>query len=75
MAETNQMEWKPWIDFDTKEMEVLPIAEPPCVKCRHWRPERKYIDTPDGQIFDGVILCHSIMHRDFSCYSSRVLNS
>ena len=68
------MNFEPWISFREFNSDCLniEIAEPPCKHCEHWRPQRKYMDTPKGQIFDGVVLCHSKeMHGDFSCYKER----
>ena len=69
------MKWEPWITFKktfkkTKEEEdILPIYEPPCKNCRHWRPGRFYSSTG---MFDGIIACRSAdMHYDFSCYEDK----
>lgn len=70
------MDWQPWRDYETPpnvvKVEILDIPEPPCKNCVHWRPQRLYLDTDKGVIFDGVKLCHSPdMVSDFSCYIPR----
>lgn len=58
------MNWEPWNTYE-KEIEILPIAAPPCQFCEFWKPQRIY---EDGR-YAGVKLCHADeMHFDFSCY-------
>ena len=47
----------------------LPITNPPCNKCLHWRPEVTFRDDHRGQVVDGVRLCHAKeMFHDFTCF-------
>lgn len=59
--------WNPWIIYE-KELDPLPIEEPPCKNCKHFRPMRRYFETK----FEGVRLCHANkMHSDFRCFENR----
>lgn len=62
--------WEPWEEFK-EDLEVLPIDEPPCKHCKHWRPLRTY--NWNGE-FNGLVLCHFSGKRpcDFSCFESRI---
>lgn len=61
--------WKPWEDFKSDaSLDIPEIKAPPCPLCVHWNPQRKFIPTEKGQIFDGVVLCHRSMENDFSCF-------
>lgn len=63
------MRWKPWEDFK-QDAETLPIPEPPCKGCLHWRPRRDY---DKAGAFSGVVLCNKIGEQcnDFSCFQPR----
>lgn len=63
------MQWKPWDDFKA-DPERLPIEEPPCRSCKHFRPHRTFTQT--GR-FNGVVICANIGEQcnDFSCYRPR----
>ena len=44
----------------------LPIAAPPCARCKFWSPVA--VSNTNGQ-YDGVRLCHAQeQERDFSCF-------
>jgi hypothetical protein len=47
---------------------TLPIDHPPCAKCKNWNP--KVVSTNPG-VAPVVVLCHSEMKRDFSCFQPR----
>lgn len=58
-------EWAPWKDF-AKELERLPIDEPPCKRCIYFNPRRRYVEGH----YDGVEICTvREMNHDFSCFS------
>ena len=66
-------DWYPWTETEGSPPEATnggePITEPPCKRCRHWKPEVTFRGTPQGQVPDGVRLCHADnMHQDFSCF-------
>jgi hypothetical protein len=63
------MKWEPWIIFRKDQTdEILPIAEPPCKHCKHWRPVRVFAQS--GR-FEGIAACRADdMHFDFSCYEN-----
>lgn len=45
------------------------ITEPPCTKCKFWRPK---IKTNDRGEFDGIRLCSAKdMYFDFSCFENK----
>jgi hypothetical protein len=62
------MKWQPYKDYENKQ-EFLPIVEPPCRECEHFRPVRLYNGYGN---FSGVRLCHGeSMFADFSCYKEK----
>jgi hypothetical protein len=74
------MRWFPWAeangDVPAALNEGSPIIEPPCKLCRHWNPQVRFQNGPEGQVPSGVILCHAdSMHRDFSCFKLRTNTS
>jgi hypothetical protein len=65
------MSWEPWNVFE-EDCAELAIGGPPCIDCLHWKPQRKYVDSPVGLYYDGVVCCHNpTQERDFSCYMPR----
>lgn len=63
--------WSPWDDF-YQELEELPIKEPPCKYCKHFKPRRSYDDEGN---YIGVVICHGeSMELDFSCFVSKGAN-
>lgn len=74
------MRWYPWMEFKGEAPQAtnngLPIVEPPCKECKHWNPQVTFRAGAEGQIPDGVRLCHAdSMHRDFSCFKVRYSGS
>lgn len=70
------MNWFPWTECKGDAPQATnngnPISEPPCKVCKHWNPQVTFRNGPEGQIPDGVRLCHAQdMHRDFSCFKVR----
>ena len=60
------MKWDRW-DLYAKDAEILPIKEPPCNKCKNFKPHRQY-NSHGG--FDGYVLCIvKEMYNDYSCYA------
>ena len=65
--------WKPWeefvVDVTRLSEEPLPIAGPPCARCAHWKPRRKFLDFQ----YDGVRMCwrDDGMASDFSCFAAK----
>lgn len=60
--------WQPWLECTAPEP-LLPIPEPPCKYCQHWRPARKF---RNNGVYAGVSLCRSDeMQPDFSCFQNR----
>lgn len=68
----NDKKWQPWEDFK-EDLEMLPIAEPPCKRCIYWQPRRKYyMEPPLIGKYDGVVLCAKAeMEHDFSCFEPK----
>lgn len=65
---TTSIKWEPWVTYRANAP-ILPISEPPCKDCAHWRPI--VIFDKYGN-FDGVRMCQSDkMLDDFSCYVQR----
>lgn len=57
--------WRPWDEFK-KNLDPLPIKEPPCKHCANFYPIAQY--GTEG-VFQGVRVCHAEdMHHDFSCF-------
>ncbi len=71
-----QYNFNPWDDFE-KDPEILPIEDPPCKYCKHWRPQRIYREDILGSVFDGVRLCWSDNdpEHDFSCFKSKEIKN
>ena len=74
----NKMEWYPWVDLNVKAPEAtnnnLPILEPPCKHCEHFKPQIVFANTEKGMVAHGVQICHANeMHQDFSCLDLRSL--
>lgn len=66
------MDWKPWEEYADANLVDLPIEEPPCKHCKHWKPQRLLDFSVTGQEFGGVRCCWSDRQRhDFSCYKPR----
>jgi len=58
------MDWDPSKQFDPED--TLPIHEPPCKKCVHWKPRRPFDSEAK---YTGVRCCQAEeMKPDFSCY-------
>ena len=72
------MNWKPWNTLKKQQpLEATnygePITEPPCRHCRSFAPQISFMNTPEGQKQDGVVICHAgQMYHDFSCFVKRV---
>jgi hypothetical protein len=84
--------WKDRLkDFKNGAEEALgvPVEGPPCLGCKHWKPQRTYMLLNGGpsqysdvnrhydeQVFDGVRLCWSLdQFHDFSCFEDKSENS
>jgi hypothetical protein len=70
------VKWQPWYKATGTPPEATnngePITEPPCKHCKHWKPEIVFIRGNEGQVVNGVRLCHSeSQHQDFSCFGQR----
>lgn len=60
------MNWEPWEWYKDMAPIKLDIQEPPCKKCKYWKP--RVITNNRGE-FDGVVFCVAEdMCHDFSCY-------
>jgi hypothetical protein len=60
--------YAPWDDFKHIEEPQIPIDEPPCKYCIHFKPVVMHQET----LNIGVRLCHTNeMYRDFSCYRTK----
>jgi hypothetical protein len=63
--------WEPW-EVYKQDLPVLNIPGPPCGSCVYWRPQRQYLSTSHGLVYDGVRLCHKDdMAHDFSCFKPK----
>jgi hypothetical protein len=65
--------WKPW--EDSKQEAPVAINKhnsmkgPPCLLCKFWKPQVKFLHTEKGYLYDGVRCCHAEeMQPDFSCF-------
>ena len=64
----SKFSWNPYDKFK-QDLDELPIKEPPCTQCKHWKPIRNYFEWG---AFKGLTLCHSEnMEHDFSCFRDR----
>ena len=64
--------WKPWEEYADANLVDLPIEEPPCKHCKHWKPQSLLDFSVTGQEFGGVRCCWLDRQRhDFSCYKPR----
>ena len=65
------MTFEPWKTFSHPAYLAnnIPVVEPPCKSCWHWRPK---VTTDDRGNYAGVVLCTNIgkQQNDFSCYVS-----
>lgn len=64
--ELEVIDWRPMQQF-REPQPILPIKEPPCRTCQHFRPVQLYDHSGSPA---GVRVCHGEkMHSDFSCYA------
>ena len=67
------MRWEPWDLYKVELEEIKEITEPPCKRCRHWKPQPIFKSSEFGLKFDGIVCCHSNeQEHDFSCYAEKI---
>lgn len=70
--EEPKMYWNPAEKFkDDDRINISGIDGPPCIHCKHWNPQRRFLPTDKGMVYCGVILCHSEQEPDFMCFNER----